>query len=100
MLPGAFTPTEIAAALAAGADLVKLFPAASHQPEFLRHVRVPIPEAGVVPTGGIGLADAPAWLAAGAVALGIGLLLTGDTLGSGYLARLRGRGRAWKAAVR
>lgn len=99
VLPGAFTPTEIATALEAGAGLVKLFPAASHQPEFLRQLRVPLPEAGVVPTGGVGLDDAAAWLAAGAVALGIGSPLTGDTLETGDLARLRLRARAWKAAV-
>ncbi|MFG2793775.1 bifunctional 4-hydroxy-2-oxoglutarate aldolase/2-dehydro-3-deoxy-phosphogluconate aldolase [Streptomyces sp. NPDC048419] len=99
MLPGAFTPTEIATALEAGAELVKLFPAASHQPGFLRRLRVPLPEAGVVPTGGVGLDDAAAWLAAGAVALGIGSPLTGDTLETGDLARLRLRARAWKAAV-
>ncbi|MFE7169359.1 bifunctional 4-hydroxy-2-oxoglutarate aldolase/2-dehydro-3-deoxy-phosphogluconate aldolase [Streptomyces sp. NPDC057616] len=99
VLPGAFTPTEIATALEAGAGLVKLFPAASHRPEFLRRLRVPLPEAGVVPTGGVGLDDAAAWLAAGAVAVGIGSPLTGDTLETGDLARLRVRARAWKAAV-
>ncbi|MFI6662687.1 bifunctional 4-hydroxy-2-oxoglutarate aldolase/2-dehydro-3-deoxy-phosphogluconate aldolase [Streptomyces sp. NPDC050523] len=99
VLPGAFTPTEIATALEAGAELVKLFPAASHRPEFLRQLRVPVPEAGVVPTGGVGLDDAAAWRAAGAVALGIGSPLTGDTLETGDLARLRVRARAWKAAV-
>jgi 2-dehydro-3-deoxyphosphogluconate aldolase/(4S)-4-hydroxy-2-oxoglutarate aldolase len=99
VLPGAFTPTEIATALEAGAELVKLFPAASHQPGFLRRLRVPLPEAAVVPTGGVGLDDAAAWLAAGAVALGIGSPLTGDTLETGDLAQLRARARAWKAAV-
>jgi 2-dehydro-3-deoxyphosphogluconate aldolase / (4S)-4-hydroxy-2-oxoglutarate aldolase len=99
VLPGTFTPTEIATALEAGADIVKLFPAASHHPEFLRQLRVPLPEADVVPTGGIRLEDAPAWLAAGAVALGIGSPLTGDTLETGDLAQLRERARAWKGAV-
>ncbi|WP_306190944.1 bifunctional 4-hydroxy-2-oxoglutarate aldolase/2-dehydro-3-deoxy-phosphogluconate aldolase [Streptomyces sp. MK5] len=99
VLPGTFTPTEICTALEAGAELVKLFPAASHQPEFLRQLRVPLPEADVVPTGGVGLADAAAWLAAGAVALGVGSPLTGDTLETGDFAQLRVRARAWKAAV-
>ncbi|MGW7527240.1 bifunctional 4-hydroxy-2-oxoglutarate aldolase/2-dehydro-3-deoxy-phosphogluconate aldolase [Streptomyces sp. NPDC054783] len=99
VLPGTFTPTEIAMALEAGAELVKLFPAASHRPEFLRQLRVPLPAAGVVPTGGVGLSDAAAWLAAGAVALGVGSPLTGDTLETGDLTQLRVRARAWKAAV-
>jgi 2-dehydro-3-deoxyphosphogluconate aldolase / (4S)-4-hydroxy-2-oxoglutarate aldolase len=99
VLPGTFTPTEIATATEAGAELVKLFPAASHRPEFLRQLRVPLPDVGVVPTGGIELEAAAAWLAAGAVALGIGSPLTGDSLETGDFAQLRTRARAWKACV-
>jgi 2-dehydro-3-deoxyphosphogluconate aldolase/(4S)-4-hydroxy-2-oxoglutarate aldolase len=99
VLPGTFTPTEVATAADAGADLVKLFPAAAHRPEFLRQLRVPLPEVGVVPTGGIELEAAAAWLAAGAVALGIGSPLTGDSLETGDYAGLRKRARAWKAEV-
>ena len=98
-LPGTFTPTEIATATEAGAELVKLFPAASHRPEFLRQVRVPLPDVGVVPTGGIEVEAAAAWLGAGAVALGIGSPLTGDSLETGDFAQLRKRARAWKAGV-
>jgi 2-dehydro-3-deoxyphosphogluconate aldolase / (4S)-4-hydroxy-2-oxoglutarate aldolase len=99
VLPGTFTPTEIATATEAGAELVKLFPAASHRPEFLRQIRVPLPDAAVVPTGGIELEAAPAWLAAGAAAVGIGSPLTGDSLETGDFAALRKRARAWKATV-
>jgi len=99
VLPGTFTPTEISAATEAGADLVKLFPAASHSPGFLRQLRVPLPDVGVVPTGGIELEAAASWLAAGAVALGVGTPLTGDSLETGDFAPLRTRARAWKAAV-
>ena len=99
VLPGAFTPTEIDTALQAGAKLVKLFPASLLGPGFVRQVRVPLPSAGIVPTGGVELAEAPHWLAAGAVAVGVGSPLTGDTLETGDFTRLRARVRAWKAAI-
>jgi 2-dehydro-3-deoxyphosphogluconate aldolase/(4S)-4-hydroxy-2-oxoglutarate aldolase len=96
-LPGTFTPTEITVATEAGAELVKLFPAASHRPEFLRQLQVPLPRVGVVPTGGIALEEASEWLAAGAAALGIGTPLTGESLETGEFAGLRTRARAWRA---
>ena len=99
VLPGAFTPTEIDTALRAGAQLVKLFPATAHDPEFIRQLRVPIPEAALVPTGGVDLDDAPAWLAAGAVALGVGSPLTGPTIENGDWGELRSRARTWLEAV-
>jgi len=99
-LPGAFTPTEITVATEAGAELVKLFPAASHRPEFLRQLRAPLPHVGVVPTGGIALEAASEWLAAGAVALGVGTPLTGESLETGDFAELRTRARAWRAICR
>ncbi|MEV6641372.1 bifunctional 4-hydroxy-2-oxoglutarate aldolase/2-dehydro-3-deoxy-phosphogluconate aldolase [Amycolatopsis sp. NPDC051371] len=95
VLPGTFTPTEIDTALQAGAELVKLFPASSHQPEFLRQLHAPLPQAGVVPTGGVDLAAARSWLAAGAVAVGVGSPLTGECLVTGDFAALRTRARTW-----
>jgi|1186.fasta_scaffold69347_2 2-dehydro-3-deoxyphosphogluconate aldolase/(4S)-4-hydroxy-2-oxoglutarate aldolase len=99
VLPGTFTPTEIDTALHAGANIVKLFPATGHDPEFIRQLRVPIPEAAVVPTGGVSLTDAPAWLAAGAAALGVGSPLTGTSIDTGDWRRLRSRARDWLEAV-
>lgn len=72
VLPGTQTPTEIDRALSAGADMVKLFPASSLGPEYLRAVRAALPQAPVVPTGGVGAGNAAAWLEAGAVAVGVG----------------------------
>jgi 2-dehydro-3-deoxyphosphogluconate aldolase / (4S)-4-hydroxy-2-oxoglutarate aldolase len=71
-LPGVFTPSEVAAALGAGAQLVKLFPAATAGPAHLRALLGPFPGLRVVPTGGIGLGDMRAWLEAGAHAVGVG----------------------------
>ncbi|MEU7899139.1 bifunctional 4-hydroxy-2-oxoglutarate aldolase/2-dehydro-3-deoxy-phosphogluconate aldolase [Nonomuraea sp. NPDC049152] len=76
VVAGASTPTEIVAALEAGADLVKLFPAAQTSPEALRDVLQALPQAPIVPTGGVSAATAPEWIAAGAVAVGMGGELT------------------------
>jgi 2-dehydro-3-deoxyphosphogluconate aldolase/(4S)-4-hydroxy-2-oxoglutarate aldolase len=74
--PGCQTPTEIERALSAGADFVKLFPAGQLGPGYLRAVLAALPQAPVIPTGGIDAANAPEWLGAGAVCLGVGGSLT------------------------
>jgi 2-dehydro-3-deoxyphosphogluconate aldolase/(4S)-4-hydroxy-2-oxoglutarate aldolase len=75
-VPGAFTPTEIDACMRAGADLVKLFPADRLTPADLRTLLAALPDARLVPTGGITAANAAEWLDAGAVAVGVGGALT------------------------
>lgn len=71
-VPGAFTPTEIAEAADAGATFVKLFPASAVGPSFVRELRGPMPDVGIIPTGGIDASNAAAFLEAGAAAVGIG----------------------------
>ncbi|WP_434445094.1 bifunctional 4-hydroxy-2-oxoglutarate aldolase/2-dehydro-3-deoxy-phosphogluconate aldolase [Lentzea sp. E54] len=73
VLPGAGTVSEIVQALEAGADAVKVFPAPT--PGWIRDVLAVLPYAPLVPTGGVAPADVPAWLAAGAVACGVGSAL-------------------------
>jgi 2-dehydro-3-deoxyphosphogluconate aldolase / (4S)-4-hydroxy-2-oxoglutarate aldolase len=98
-LPGVMTPTDYETARAAGAELVKLFPAQTLGPSYLAQLRVPFPELEAVPTAGIGLEDCSDWFAAGAVAIGVGSPLTGRFLEEGDLDGLRLRARAWKAAL-
>ena len=71
-IPGAFSPTEIDAAWRAGATFVKLFPASSVGPSHVRELRGPMPEVELIPTGGVDGSSAALFLAAGAVAVGIG----------------------------
>jgi 2-dehydro-3-deoxyphosphogluconate aldolase/(4S)-4-hydroxy-2-oxoglutarate aldolase len=78
-LPGAFTPTEVGRALAGGAHLVKLFPAARLGPEYVRDLLAPFPEARLVPTGGITPSNASSFLDAGAVAVAVGGALVNPT---------------------
>ncbi|MET9734910.1 bifunctional 4-hydroxy-2-oxoglutarate aldolase/2-dehydro-3-deoxy-phosphogluconate aldolase [Streptomyces sp. NPDC006458] len=75
--PGALTPTEIAAAHHAGAPAVKLFPASAASPRFITDVHGPLPDVSIIPTGGIALTDIPAWISAGAAAVGLGSPLSG-----------------------
>jgi 2-dehydro-3-deoxyphosphogluconate aldolase / (4S)-4-hydroxy-2-oxoglutarate aldolase len=71
-VPGALTPTEVDAAWRAGPTFVKVFPASSVGPGHLREMRGPMPEVELIPTGGIDASSAATFLAAGAVAVGIG----------------------------
>jgi 2-dehydro-3-deoxyphosphogluconate aldolase / (4S)-4-hydroxy-2-oxoglutarate aldolase len=93
--PGAMTPTEILTAWRAGAAGVKLFPASAVGPSFVREMRGPMPCVPIVPTGGITIDNAPAFLAAGAVAVGMGSWLTG----SGDVQLIRERACAVVAAT-
>ena len=75
--PGALTPTEIVQAWQAGASAIKLFPASAVGPSFIRELRGPFPEIPIIPTGGVSVDTAPAFIEAGAVAVGMGSWLTG-----------------------
>ncbi|MFD8382396.1 bifunctional 4-hydroxy-2-oxoglutarate aldolase/2-dehydro-3-deoxy-phosphogluconate aldolase [Streptomyces sp. NPDC059679] len=70
--PGAWTPTEMVTAWQAGAAAVKLFPASTGGPAHLRQLRAPLPQVPIVAVGGIGVAQARAFLDAGARAVGLG----------------------------
>jgi 2-dehydro-3-deoxyphosphogluconate aldolase/(4S)-4-hydroxy-2-oxoglutarate aldolase len=76
VFPGAATPTEMTRALELGADAVKLFPASQYGPGWLRDVTNALPQAPVLPAGGITFETAPEWIAAGAVACGMGSAFT------------------------
>lgn len=84
-VPGAFTPTEIDACMRAGADVVKLFPADRLAPTDLRVLLAALPDAKLLPTGGITAANAAEWLDAGAVAVGVGGALTREPERAGEL---------------
>lgn len=73
--PGAFTPAEIVAAWDRGADIVKVFPATSLGPQYFRDLRGPFPQLRLMPTGGVNIENARAFIEAGACAVGIGTAL-------------------------
>lgn len=83
-MPGCFSPTEILAAHECGADIVKVFPATTLGPQFIKDVRAPLPHVKLMPTGGVTLDNAGDWIRAGAVAVGLGsALLDAKAIDSG-----------------
>jgi 2-dehydro-3-deoxyphosphogluconate aldolase/(4S)-4-hydroxy-2-oxoglutarate aldolase len=77
VVPGALTPTEVMTAWNAGATAVKVFPASVGGPAYLNAIGGPLEGVPLIPTGGITADNAAAFLAAGAVAVGLGGWLTG-----------------------
>lgn len=84
--PGCMTISEMVMALEAGCDVLKLFPANNFEPSFINAVNGPLPQVKIMPTGGINLDNMNDWLAAGAVAVGIGSDLNKAYQSGGYQA--------------
>jgi 2-dehydro-3-deoxyphosphogluconate aldolase/(4S)-4-hydroxy-2-oxoglutarate aldolase len=90
--PGCLTPTEILDAWDAGADIVKVFPATALGPGYIKDVRAPLPQVKLMPTGGVTVENAGEWIAAGAVAVGVGsALLDMKAIDAGDYGALRDR---------
>lgn len=78
---GAYTPTEAQAVHESGADFVKLFPADTLGPAFIKGLRAPLPHLRIVPTGGVDLHTLAAFMKAGCAAVGVGSsLISADIL--------------------
>lgn len=75
-IPGALTPSEIEAAWRAGAALVKVFPGSLGGPRYVRELAAPLHDVPLIVTGGVDASNAAEFLAAGAVAVGVGSSLT------------------------
>ncbi len=79
-LPGVMTPTEAQTAFAAGCRMLKLFPADSLGPAYLKALRAPLDDIEFVPTGGVAVENVGHWRRAGAVAVAIGSALVSDSM--------------------
>ncbi len=98
-MPGAMTIREVVACMEAGADIVKVFPGELFGPKFIKAVKGPIPQARMMPTGGVSLDNVADWIKAGCVAIGVGGSLTagaktGDyasiaTIGAQFVAKVK-----------
>jgi 2-dehydro-3-deoxyphosphogluconate aldolase/(4S)-4-hydroxy-2-oxoglutarate aldolase len=75
-MPGAGTMRDIVDAMECGADIVKLFPGETLGPAFVKAVKGPLPQASLMPTGGVAVDNVAEWIKAGAVAVGVGGSLT------------------------
>src|SRR5262245_59950891 len=101
VMPGAFTPTEILAAWEAGADVVKVFPADVVGPAFFKALRGPLPQVRLMPTGGVDVTTAAAFLKAGACCLGVGgQLVEAEAVARRNFDRIRDLARQYVAIVK
>lgn len=73
----AFTPTEVYKGMEAGADIIKIFPASVVGPKMIKSIKGPLPQADLMPTGGINLDNINDYLNAGSFAVGVGSSITG-----------------------
>jgi len=97
---GAFTPTEAHRAHAAGADIVKIFPADVVGIPFIRGVLAPMPHLRLMPTGGVTPENAGDWVRAGCAAVGVGsALLKKRAIAEGDYAAIAERARVMRASI-
>jgi 2-dehydro-3-deoxyphosphogluconate aldolase/(4S)-4-hydroxy-2-oxoglutarate aldolase len=100
-MPGCFTPTEILDAWDQGADVVKVFPATTLGPGYLKDIHGPLPHVKLMPTGGVTLDNAGDWIRAGAVAVGVGTsLLDAKAIAASDFKQLRANAERIVANVR
>ncbi len=76
VMPGVFTPSEAITALEYGAYIIKLFPGDVATPKGLKALKGPLPQANIMPTGGVSLENVEEWFKAGAYAVGAGSFIT------------------------
>jgi 2-dehydro-3-deoxyphosphogluconate aldolase/(4S)-4-hydroxy-2-oxoglutarate aldolase len=98
-MPGAGTTREIIEAMEAGADIIKVFPGETLGPSFIKAVKGPLPQASLMPTGGVSLDNAADWIKAGCVALGVGGNLTAGAKKGDY-ASITARAKEFMTKIR
>lgn len=96
---GAFTPTEVLNSLEAGADIVKMFPAELGGPAYVKTILAPLPQAPIMPSGGVTPENVGAWFAAGVVAVGVGGFVTKAAQGNGDYGHVVRAAKTFLAAI-
>jgi 2-dehydro-3-deoxyphosphogluconate aldolase/(4S)-4-hydroxy-2-oxoglutarate aldolase len=84
IMAGAMTIDGVVAAMEAGVDIVKVFPGEAFGPSFIKAIKGPLPQAPLMPTGGVSLDNVDEWIKAGCVAVGVGSNLTGGAKTGDY----------------
>lgn len=99
-IPGVMTPTEAERALAAGADVLKMFPAGTVGPGHIGALQGPLGDVPIMPTGGVSADNVADYFEAGAVAVGAGSALVDyDAIEDGDMEGVRERAADFVAAV-
>jgi 2-dehydro-3-deoxyphosphogluconate aldolase/(4S)-4-hydroxy-2-oxoglutarate aldolase len=102
IMPGALTPTEVVTAWSAGADMVKVFSCgAMGGASYIKSLKAPLPQIELVPTGGVSLKTAAAFIEAGSAAIGVGAdLVDIKAIRAGESERITETTRAYIEAVK
>ncbi|MEF3313567.1 bifunctional 2-keto-4-hydroxyglutarate aldolase/2-keto-3-deoxy-6-phosphogluconate aldolase [Paenibacillus sp. GYB004] len=100
VMPGVMTVQEIQTALELGVDIVKLFPGNLYSPSMIKAIKGPLPQANIMPTGGVSLANLGEWIQAGAAAVGIGSDLTSEAVKTGDYGLIAEKAAQYIAAYR
>ncbi len=99
-IPGAMTVKEVAEGLENGADAIKIFPAVLFGPQIIRAIREPLPQAVMIPSGGVNLDNVAEWFEAGAAAVAVGGNLTKQALAKGDYGVLEQRAREFVTLIK
>lgn len=83
-MPGVMTAEGVVEAMEAGADILKIFPGELYGPKIIKAFSGPLPQANMMPTGGVGIENVAEWIKAGAVAVGVGGNLTASAKTGDY----------------
>ncbi len=75
-MPGCMTITEMIKAMESGVDIIKVFPGSAFGPSFIKAIKGPLPQANLMPTGGVSLDNVDQWIKNGCIAVGVGGALT------------------------
>lgn len=86
VMPGCVTIKEMVTAMELGADVIKVFPGEMVGPGYIKAVKGPLPQAPLMPTGGVSLDNAAEWIKNGCVAVGVGGSLTAGAKTGDYAA--------------
>ncbi|WP_042222074.1 bifunctional 4-hydroxy-2-oxoglutarate aldolase/2-dehydro-3-deoxy-phosphogluconate aldolase [Oceanobacillus manasiensis] len=100
-IPGAYTPTEILNAFEEGADIIKVFPASTLGPSYVKDLRGPLPQLKLLPTGGVTVENVASFIKNGAVGVGLGssLVSSVEKVTDEFLNELTKRASAFVQAV-
>lgn len=101
-IPGAFTPTEILTAYEEGGDIVKVFPASTLGPSFVKDLSGPLDQIKLLPTGGVDLNNVKDYIEAGVAGVGLGssLISKTDNVSDAYLYEITENAKQFVEKVR
>ena len=89
IMPGAVTVKDVIEAMESGADIIKIFPGEAFGPGIIKAINGPLPQAPLMPTGGVDITNVGEWIRAGAVAVGAGSSLIAGAKTGDYAAVTR-----------